>query len=316
MAVFARRWTPAAMQITIIGAGAMGSLFGGLLHRAGNAVTLVDVRAEHVAALKRRDLVIEEPDGTKLSVRVPATTDAGSALSADLFVLFVKTPFTATALRPFAGRVPAHAMVLTLQNGIGNDDEIVRTLGKRVQVVIGVTAQGAAALGPNAIRHRSAGPTIIGLPDGQRTPELEAITAHFTEAGIATRTTRHIYEHVWQKLIVNVGINALTALTNLPNGELFANAELAGLVRRLVSEASSVMRAEGVPAPPRDPVDFVRAVAEATKTDRSSMLEDVSAGRRTEVDAINGAVVRLGDRHGVDVTANRVVTALIHQRAK
>jgi 2-dehydropantoate 2-reductase len=304
------------MQITIIGAGAMGSLFGGLLHRAGNAVTLVDVRAEHVAALKRRDLVIEEPDGTKLSVRVPATTDAGSALSADLFVLFVKTPFTATALRPFAGRVPAHAMVLTLQNGIGNDEEIIRTLGKRVQVVLGVTAHGAVSLGPNAIRHRSSGPTIIGLPDGQRTPELEAVAAHFTEAGIATRTTRHIYEHVWQKLIVNVGINALTALTDLPNGELFANAELAGLVRRLVSEASSVMRAEGVPAPPRDPVDFVRAVAEATKADRSSMLEDVSAGRRTEVDAINGAVVRLGDRHGVDVTANRVVTALIHQRAK
>jgi 2-dehydropantoate 2-reductase len=304
------------MQITIIGAGAMGSLFGGLLHRAGNAVTLVDVRAEHVAALKRRDLVIEEPDGTKLSVRVPATTDAGSALSADLFVLFVKTPFTATALRPFAGRVPAHAMVLTLQNGIGNDEEIIRTLGKRVQVVLGVTAHGAVSLGPSAIRHRSSGPTIIGLPDGQRTPELEAVAAHFTEAGIATRTTRHIYEHVWQKLIVNVGINALTALTDLPNGELFANAELAGLVRRLVSEASSVMRAEGVPAPPRDPVDFVRAVAEATKADRSSMLEDVSAGRRTEVDAINGAVVRLGDRHGVDVTANRVVTALIHQRAK
>jgi 2-dehydropantoate 2-reductase len=304
------------MQITIIGAGAMGSMFGGLLHRTGNAVTLVDVRAEHVAALKRRDLVIEEPDGTKLSVRVPATTDAGSALSADLFVLFVKTPFTATALRPFAGRVPAHAMVLTLQNGIGNDEEIIRTLGKRVQVVLGVTAHGAVSLGPNAIRHRSSGPTIIGLPDGQRTPELEAVAAHFTEAGIATRTTRHIYEHVWQKLIVNVGINALTALTNLPNGDLFADAELAGLVRRLVSEAATVMRAEGVPAPPRDPVDFVRAVAEATKADRSSMLEDVSTGRRTEVDAINGAVVRLGDRHGVDVTANRVVTALVHQRAK
>lgn len=304
------------MQITIIGAGAMGSLFGGLLHHAGNAVTLVDVRAEHIAALRRRDLVIEEAGGTKLSVRVPATTDAGSALSADLFILFVKTPFTATALRPFAGRVPAHAMILTMQNGIGNDEDIVRTLGKRVQVVLGVTAQGATALGPNTIRHRSSGPTIIGLPDGQRTPELEAIAKQFTEAGMATRTTRHIYEHVWQKLIVNVGINALTALTNLPNGDLFADAELAALVRRLIGEASTVMRAEGVPAPPRDPIDFVRAVAEATKADRSSMLEDVSAGRRTEVDAINGAVVRLGDRHGVDVTANRVVTALIHQRTK
>lgn len=304
------------MQVTIIGAGAMGSLFGGLLHRAGNAVTLVDVRAEHVAALRRRDLVIEEPGGSRISVRVPATTDAGDALAADLFLLSVKTPFTAAALRPFAGRIPAQALVLTLQNGIGNDEAIARALGKRIHVALGVTAHGAAASGPNVIRHQSTGPTIIGLPDGRRTPELEAVAARFTEAGIATRTTRHIYEHVWQKLIVNVGINALTALANLPNGELFADPELAGLVRRLVGEAATVMRAEGVPAPPRDPVEFVRAVAVATKGDRSSMLEDVSAGRRTEIDAINGAIVRLGDRHGVDVTANRVVTALVHQRAR
>lgn len=304
------------MQVTIIGAGAMGSLFGGLLHRAGNAVTLVDVRAEHVAALRRRDLVIEEADGSKISVRVPATTDAGDALAADLFLLSVKTPFTAAALRPFAGRIPAQALVLTLQNGIGNDEAIARALGKRIHIALGVTAHGAATLGANTVRHRSMGPTIIGLPDGQRTPELELVAARFTDAGIATRTTRHIYEHVWQKLIVNVGINALTALANLPNGELFADAELAGLVRRLVGEAATVMRAEGVPAPPRDPVEFVRAVAVATKAERSSMLEDVIAGRRTEVDAINGAIVRLGDRHGVDVTANRVVTALVHQRTK
>ena len=304
------------MQVTIIGAGAMGSLFGGLLYRAGNAVTLVDVRAEHVAALRKRDLVIEEPGGSRVSVRVPATTDVGTALSADLFVLFVKTPFTPESLRPFAGRIPANAMVLTLQNGIGNDEAIVRTLGKRVHVVLGVTAQGAAALGPNAIRHRSSGPTIIGSPDGQRTPELEAVAKTFTEAGIPTRTTRHIFEHVWQKLIVNVGIYALTALVGLPNGDLFADPELTAVVRRLVGEASAVMRAEGVSAPPRDPVDFVRAVADATKADRSSMLDDVSAGRRTEIDTINGAIVRLGDRHGVDVTANRVVTALIHQHGK
>jgi len=304
------------MQVTIIGAGAMGSLFGGLLHRAGNTVTLVDVRAEHVAALRRRDLIIEEPEGSRLSMRVPATIDAGDALAADLFILAVKTPFTPEALRPFAGRIPTNATVITLQNGIGNDDAITRVLGKRIHVALGVTAHGATSLGPNTIRHRSSGPTIIGRPDGQRTQELEAVAAHFTEAGIATRTTRHIYEHVWQKLIVNVGINALTALANLPNGELFADPELAGLVRRLVSEAATVMRAEGVPAPPRDPIDFVRAVAEATRSDRSSMLEDVRAGRRTEIDAINGAVVRLGDRHGVDVTANRVVTALIHQRAR
>lgn len=303
------------MQVTVIGAGAMGSLFGGLLQHAGNAVTLVDVRAEHVAALRKRDLTIDESDGTRIAVRIPATTDAGSALAADLFLLFVKTPFTAAALRPFAGRIPAGAMVLTLQNGIGNDDAIMRALGKRIHVALGVTAQGAIASGPTAIRRRSNGPTIIGLHNGMRTPELEVVAARFSEAGIPTRTTRHIHEHVWQKLIVNVGINALTALTGLPNGDIFADPELAAVVRRLVGEAAAVMRAEGIPAPPRDPVDFVRAVADATKGDRSSMLEDIAAGRHTEIDAINGAIVRLGDRHGVDVTANRVLTALIHQRA-
>lgn len=304
------------MQVTVIGAGAMGSLFGALLQRAGNAVTLVDVRSEHVAALRKRDLTIEDPDGSRIAVRVPATTDAGAALAADLFVLLVKTPFTAAALKPFAGRIPARAMVLTLQNGIGNDEAITRALGRRVQITLGVTAQTATSLGPTTVRHRSSGPTIIGLPDGQRPAELEAIVATFSDAGIPTRMTRHIFEHVWQKLLVNVGINALTALANLPNGGLFTDPEMATLVRRLVGEAANVMRAEGIPAPPRDPVDFVRAVAEATKTDHSSMLEDLLAGRRTEIDAINGAIVRLGERHGIDVTANRVVTTLVHHRAK
>lgn len=304
------------MQVTVIGAGAMGSLFGGLLQRAGNIVTLVDVRADHVAALQRRGLTIEEPEGPKITVRPTATTSVGNALSADLFVLFVKTPFTTDALRPFAGRIPAGAMVLSLQNGIGNEEAITRSLGRRVHIALGVTAHGATALGPTTIRHRVGGPTIIGLPDGQRTPELEAIAACFSAAGIATRTTRHISEHVWQKLLVNVGINALTALTGNTNGALFDDPELAALVRRLVGEAASVMRSEGIPAPPRDPVDFVRAVAEATRVERSSMLEDLDNGRRTEIDAINGSIVRLGERHGVDVTANRVVTTLVHQYAK
>jgi len=304
------------MQVTIIGAGAMGSLFGALLHRAGHAVTLVDVRPEHVAALRRRDLTIDEPDGSRIAVRVPATTDAGDALAADLFILLVRTPFTTDALRPFAGRIPARAMMLTLQNGIGNDEAIARALGRRVEIALGVTAQTAVSLGPTAVRHRTSGPTIIGLADGQRPPALEAIATAFSEGGIPTRVTRHVIEHVWQKLLVNVGINALTALANLPNGELFTDPEMTTLVRRLVNEATSVMRAEGIPAPPRDPVDFVRAIAEATRADRSSMLEDVLAGRRTEIDAINGEIVRLGERHGIDVTANRVVTTLIHQRGK
>src|SRR5947209_6013268 len=110
------------MQVTVIGAGAMGSLFGALLHRAGNQVTLVDVRADHIVALHRKGVTIEEADHSRFTVRVPATTDVTDALGADLFLLVVKTPFTPAALRPFAGRIRAGALILSLQNGIGNNE--------------------------------------------------------------------------------------------------------------------------------------------------------------------------------------------------
>lgn len=304
------------MQVTVIGAGAMGSLFGALLQRAGNTVTLVDVRADLIAQIQRRGITIEEPGGARETVRVGATTRGGDALAADLFLVLVKTPFTSDALRPFAGRVPAGAPVLTLQNGLGNEEVIARTLGRRVQVALGVTSHTCAPDGPTTVRHTGSGPTIIGLPDGARPPALEAVAATFSQAGIATRTTRHIASHVWQKLLVNVGLNALTALTGLTNGMLLSEPELVAASRRLVAEAAAVMRAEGVPATPHDPFDLVRAVAHATRDVRSSMLQDMDAGRRTEIDAINGAVAQRGERHGVDITANRLVTALVHQRER
>lgn len=304
------------MQVTVIGAGAMASLFGALLHRAGNGVTLVDSRAEHVATLQKRGITVEGPDGARATVRVPATTDVASALAADLYLLMVKTPFTAAALRPFAGRIPVGALVLSLQNGIGNDAAITRALGRRVRVALGVTAESATPHGAHLIVHRSGPPTIIGMADGERSAALESAAACFTQAGIPTRTTRRISAHVWQKLLVTVGLNALTALTGLTNGALLANPELAGSVRRLVAEAMAVMRAEGIPVPEQDPFALVRAVAEATRDDRTSMLLDLEGGHRTEIDAINGAIVRLGERHGIDVATNRLVTALIHQRSK
>ncbi len=304
------------MQVTIIGAGVMGSLFGAMLQRAGNVVMLVDVRADHVSQLHRRGITIEEPDGGRDTVRVPVTTDANTALAADLFVVFVKTPFTEDALRPLAGRIPTGAPVLTLQNGLGNEETVTRVLGRRVQVVLGVTSHTAAAINETTVRHTANGPTIIGLPDGTRPHALEAIAQMLTQAGIPARTTRHIYSHVWQKLLVNVGINALSALTGLTNGELLTEPEMVASSRRLVAEAVAVMRAEEMPATLRDPFDLVRAVADATRDTRSSMLQDLDAHRRTEIDAINGAIVRRGERHGVDVAANRLVTALVHQRER
>lgn len=302
------------MQVTVIGAGAMGTLFGALLARSGNTVTLVDNRAESVQTIGRRGVTVEEPDSGRFTIRLTATTNPAAAVTADLFLVFVKTPHTEAALRPFAGRIPTGALVLSLQNGLANEEAIARALGRRVPVVLGVTSHTCERTESGVVRHRGSGPTIIGLPDGSRPAALEAVAATFSEAGIATRTTRHVRDHVWQKLLVNAGINALTALAGVTNGELLSAPELVVNVRRLVSEAAAVARAEGVALPAHDPFELVRAVAGATPTARSTMLADLDAGRVTEIDAINGAIVRLGERHGTDVTANRLVTALVHQR--
>lgn len=304
------------MQVTGIGAGAMGCLFGAALQRSGHAVTVVDTRADTVHTLNRRGVTVEEPGGARSTVRLAATTNPSDALAADLFLVFVKTPNTETALRPFAGRLPMGALVVTMQNGLGNEEVIARALGRRVPVVLGVTSHTSVPLGVGQVRHSSNGPTIIGFLDGTRSPQLENVAAAFSESGIATRTTRHVRDHVWQKLLVNTGLNALTALTGLTNGELLSDAELVATVRRLVTEAATVARAENVALPEHDAFALVRAVAEVTRSVRSSMLQDIDAGRVTEIDAINGAIVRLGERHGVDVTANRLVTALVHQRER
>lgn len=303
------------MQITVVGAGAMGMLFGALLARGGNGVTLVDGRrADTVSAINRRGVTVEEPDGSRFTARLAAATNAADATAADLFLVLVKTPYTEASLRPFAGRLPMGALVLSLQNGLGNEETIARTLGRRVSVGLGVTGHTCERTGTGAVRHRDSGPTIIGLPDGSRPSALEAAAAAFSAAGIGTRTTRHVRDHVWQKLLVNAGINALTALSELTNGELLSAPELATSARRLVAEAAAVARAERVALPEHDPYDLVRAVAAASPAARSTMLQDVAAGRVTEIDAINGAIVRLGERHGTDVTANRLVTALVRQR--
>jgi len=304
------------MQVTVIGAGAMGCLFGAWLQRGGHTVTLVDTRADAVHTLQRRGVTVEELEGRRETVRLAATRDPATALAADLFLVSVKTPNTETALRPFAGRLPTGALVLTLQNGLGNEEVIARVLGRRVPVVLGVTSHTSVPLGVGHVRHGSSGPTIIGSLDGTRSPQMEAVAAALSESGIATRTTRHIRDHLWQKLLINAGLNGLTALTGRTNGELLSDPELVATVRRLVAEAAAVARAENVALSERDPFDFVRAVAEATRTVRSSMLQDIDAGRTTEIDTINGAIVRLGERHGVDVTANRLITALVHQRQR
>ena len=295
------------MKIGVVGAGAMGSLFGGLLAEAGEDVTLVDVWEEHVEAINSRGLRITGASGDR-TVGVRATVDPGEVGPVDLAIIFVKSYDTARAARDALHLASEETVFLSLQNGLGNTEKISEAVGGH-RVLRGVTAQGSTMMGPGEIHHAGRGPTVIGELGGAATGRLAGICEAFNRAGIPTEVSQDIQAELWSKVLVNVGINPLTALTGLRNGELLEHVEIRGVMAEAVTEALRVAQALGMEL--EDPVERVYEVAEATAANRSSMLQDVERGRRTEIDALNGAIVELGGRLGVDTPVNRALVASV-----
>ncbi len=297
------------MKIAIIGAGAMGSLFGGRLALAGEEVWLLDVWEEHVRTINDKGLSIASPAGDTVA-RPKATTKPEDIGTAELVIVFVKSTATAKAAETAAALLGPDTAVLTLQNGYGNAETIAAAVGA-ARVIAGTTAQGATLLGPGRIMHAGGGETHIGELGGGLTERLQIIAACLSKAGIATIADDNVASLIWGKLIVNVGINALTGITGLKNGELADHEETRQVLALAVEEAVRVADAAGVKLPYGNPVEKVLAVAVATAQNRSSMLQDLSGGRMTEIEAINGALVREGERFGVETPVNRVLTLLI-----
>jgi 2-dehydropantoate 2-reductase len=296
------------VKTVIIGAGAMGSLFGGLLALSKQEVWLVDIRQEQIDAIRSAGLSLEEK-GKAQTIRVNATSDVTSIGKADLVIFFVKTYHTEKAASDALVLQKEGTLFLTLQNGLGNEEAICKQVDPR-NVMLGVTNHGATLLGPGHIRHAGWGKTYIGELDGKVTDRIKQIALVFNQAGIETEVTSSIRELVWDKLFINIGINALTALTGLKNGQLLDHPETLRLVEALVSEAVEVAGKKGILIK-GNPLEKVKAVAEATRKNRSSMGQDFDYKRRTEIDAINGAVVREAERLGIPVPYNQMITNLI-----
>ena len=292
-----------------MGAGAMGCLYGGHLAEAGVDVSLVDVWREHVDAINAKGLHMTGVSGDRV-VHVPATTDPETVGEIDLMLLFVKSYDTAQAMRDSGPLIGGDTYVLTLQNGLGNLEAITEAVGAG-RVLGGTTSHGSTLVGPGEIRHAGVGPTVIGTLDGGSRSMAETAADMFNGAGLQTRVSGDVRGDIWGKVLVNLGINALTALTGLRNGQLLEIPELRLLMRLAVEEGMMVAEADGVDLGPLDHLAHVYEVAEATGVNRSSMLQDVDRGRRTEIDALNGAVVRLGEKLGVETPVNRALTALV-----
>jgi 2-dehydropantoate 2-reductase len=296
------------MKTVVIGAGAMGSLLGGLLTLSGEEVWLVDIWKENVGAMRSKGLTIEEK-GKSLTVPVKAVTDITSIGKADLVVYFVKTYQTERAVLDSLVLQKEDTIFLTLQNGLGNEEVICEKVDQK-KVMLGVTGQGATLLEPGHIRHAGWGKTFIGELHHRVTDRAIRMARMLCHAGIETEASSNIHDRVWDKLFANVGINGLTALTGLKNGQLLDHPETLRLMETLVSEALEVARRKGIGIE-GNPIEKVKEAAEATRENRSSMGQDFDYKRRTEIDAINGAVVREAQRLGIPVPYNQMIADLV-----
>jgi 2-dehydropantoate 2-reductase len=243
-------------------------------------------------------------------VRPNTTTRVPKGPRPELVLVATKAYDTAAAmrsLRPFGGT----AVFLTLQNGLDNPDIIARS-AKRV--VAGTTAHGVTLLGPGEIRHAGIGDTTIGAWTGVNQAAVVRVRDLLEEAGIRTRITADARSELWAKLVVNAAINPLAALACVPNGRLVQDPDLRTVLEDVARETASVARAAGADVDPEDLVRRARLVARRTAANRASMLQDLDRGRRTEIDAICGAVLREAERTGRDAPLNRALFALVKAR--
>ena len=286
------------MRVTLLGTGALACLLGARLSRVAD-VTLVGTWAEGVAALQAEGVRVEGEG----AVPVRAALAEASTPPADLVLVLVKAWQTPYAAAQLPARLGPAGVAVTLQNGLGNLEQ----LGPRAS--LGVTTMGATLLGPGHVRPGGPGPTHLAAPPW--------VAALFQQAGLEAHTVDagQAESLLWGKLAVNCGINALTALLRVPNGELLRRPDAAALMSAAADECAAVAAARGLALPYASASDQARLVAAHTAINRSSMFQDILRGAPTEVDAINGAVARAGEQLGRPVPVNTTLWRLVRALA-
>ena len=300
-------------KVAVLGAGAMGCLFGSQLAEGGLEVTLINTWREHVDAINDRGLRIVGHRGEH-RVNVAATTDPAARGAADVVLVQCKAPSTTAAVRNAleAGLFRDDTVAISFQNGLGNEQMIAAVLGAE-RVLGGVTAQGASIEGPGCIRTYADLPSQIGEMEGGVSERVAAIARAFSEHGLETTASAHIRHDIWKKLMVNISVSAMSGITNLTIGEAVAVPELRRMCYGAVAEAVPVAQADGVELShdeSREVLDLVVGPS-GTGGNKSSLCVDLLKRRPTEIDVINGAVVARGERYGIATPINATLVALV-----
>jgi 2-dehydropantoate 2-reductase len=302
-------------RVAVLGAGAVGCYFGGMLARAGAPVTLIG-RAQHVDAIAERGLVIEWVDRSE-TVQVVASTQAEAARNADIVLVCVKSPDTEAAARSLAPIVTADTAIVSLQNGVDNADKLRGALDN--PVFAAVVYVGTFMNGPGIVRHAGRGDLVLGAardiasrPDG--VARLHAIAAMFERAGVPCPVTADIDAALWTKLTINCAFNAISAVGRSRYGRMAREQAVRHVMERAVREAVAVARASKVALDEAKLIAEVWNVADAMAGQHSSTAQDIVRGKPTEIDSLNGYIARRGEALGVDVPVNRTLHALVKLR--
>ena len=298
------------MKIVIIGAGAMGCLYGAYLSRK-HEVIMLDSFDKQVEAINQNGISVLEEDGTENKfTNVKACISGEYKEAADLVVVFVKSTFTEDALRDNKKLFGDKTLVMTLQNGAGNDRKIAKYVNKK-NIIIGTSKHNSVNLGGGKVRHSGSGETTIGS-NLENNTNLDKIQAILEECGFKVEKTNDIQRVIWSKLFVNLSINTFTAITRAPIGSMIENKYAWDFAEKMICEAVDVAEADGTHFSYREVLNMVHHVCEDAGKGYSSMSQDVMNCRLTEIDAINGAIVEQAKLYNVKVHYNSLIVDLIH----
>ena len=300
-------------RVAVVGAGAVGSFYGAMLARAGHAVVLIG-RPAHVEAIRRDGLKLEMGGRTE-TVALDAHSEIVAARDADLVLVSVKSSDTDAVSRALAPLLERAAVVVSLQNGVENADAIARHVD--ATVVPAVVYVATAMPAPGVVRHHGRGDLVVGARtraaagDAALGERLEALVAFFATAGVAVTISADVVAELWSKLMVNCAYNAISALAQAPYGEMAALAPIRELQRTVVGEVVAVAAASGVELPLAAAIEAMERIAPAMPAQLSSTAQDVARNKPSEIDHLNGFIVRRGREVGVATPVNQALHALV-----
>jgi 2-dehydropantoate 2-reductase len=289
------------IKVAVMGAGAVGCYYGGMLARAGNDVVLIG-RPEHVQAIERNGLRLEAQTFDE-QVRLTASTDVSAIAGSTLVLFCVKSTDTESAAAEMKPHLAPDALVLTLQNGVDNAERLRPLLSQNVAAAVVYVATEMA--GPGHVKHHGRGELVI-----EPSPVSDRVAQVLIAAGVPTEISANVRGALWAKLILNCAYNALSAIAHVPYGQLVKAEGVTDVMRDVVAECLAVARADGVDVP-GDIDAAVRRIAQTMPAQFSSTAQDLARGKRSEIDHLNGLVVRRGEALGVPTPANRVLHTVV-----